>query len=115
MATAEFAVAIPAVVLMLVVGLCALSTVSDQIRCTDAARATARLLARGDPVDTALGQGRRLAPAQARFSVRQGSATIEVQVTSPAPRPLRWLGVGAVPRGRAVAAVEDRGLGDGPP
>ena len=47
MATAELAVAIPTLVLVLFVALSALATVTDQVRCVDAARATARALARG--------------------------------------------------------------------
>jgi len=107
MATAEFAVAIPAVVLVLVLALAAISTVSDQVRCVDAARATARLLARGDPPAVAMAQGRQLAPHGATFSVGGSGSEVTVSVVA-RPRPgVVWLGVRAAPSGHAVAARED--------
>ena len=109
MATAEFAVAIPATVLMLVVSLSALTTVWDQVRCTDAARATARLLARGDASVAAVSQGRELAPPNAQIAVLAGAGSVEVTVTGHPARPLAWMGARAVPRGRAVAALESDG------
>ena len=48
MATAELAVVLPAVLLVLAVALSALGLAIDQIRCVDAARAGARAAARGD-------------------------------------------------------------------
>ena len=69
MATAELAVAIPTLVLVLFVALSALATVTDQVRCVDAARATARALARGDEHGAALSAGKRLAPPGASFTV----------------------------------------------
>jgi hypothetical protein len=102
-----FAAAIPAVVVVVVLSLAAISTVSDQVRCIDAARATARLLARGDPADSALAQGRRLAPGGARFTVGRSQTEVTVGVVS-RPRPgLGWLGARAAPSGHAVAARED--------
>jgi len=108
MATAEFAVAIPAILLMLVVALSAVATVADQVRCTDAARATARLVARGDPSAAAVGQGRQLAPARAQISVLAGPGTVEVTVTGHPAAALAWMGSRVVPRGRAVAALEEQ-------
>ncbi|MEL4320111.1 TadE family type IV pilus minor pilin [Leifsonia sp. YIM 134122] len=51
--TAEFAVALPAVALVLAVCLCGVQAVSIQVRLTDAAADAARTLARGDGVDMA--------------------------------------------------------------
>ena len=48
MVTAEFAVALPAVVLVLALCLAGLSAVTDQIRCIDAAGLAVRSAARGD-------------------------------------------------------------------
>ena len=48
-ATAELAVSLPALVLLLVVGLAALGAVRTQIACVDAAREAARAAARGEP------------------------------------------------------------------
>ncbi len=49
-ATAELAVSLPALVLLLMVGLTALAAVRTQIECIDAAREAARAAARGEPV-----------------------------------------------------------------
>jgi hypothetical protein len=107
MATAEFAVAIPAIILVLVLALSAITTVTDQVRCLDAARATARALARGDGEGAALGVGRRLAPRGATFSVTGSATEVVVLVRSAPAAGLRWMGSRAAPSGRAVASRED--------
>jgi Flp pilus assembly protein TadG len=107
MATAEFAVAMPAVVLVLVLALSAVVSVMDQVRCVDAARATARALARGDPQDVALAEGHRLGPVTASFTVTATAREVRVSVRGrPAPA-LRWLGDRAAPVGAAAAMRED--------
>ena len=107
MATVELAVALPALVLVLVVALSAVTTVLDQVRCVDAARATARAAARGEASGAAIAQGRPLGPPGAVFAVSPSGGSVEVTVTSrPAPA-LRWLGARASPTGHAVAARED--------
>lgn len=109
MVTAELAAALPAVGLVLVLALSAVSTVSDQVRCIDAARAVARAVARGDADSAAVALGRRLAPAGARIDVSSAGGAVAVTVSgSPAPA-LGWLGDRAVPVGTAVAAREDDG------
>ena len=108
MATAEFAVAIPAVVLVLVLSLSAVVTTLDQVRCVDAARAVARAVARGDDLASARAVGGELAPPGAVVDVDPGGDLVVVAVRGePAPA-LRWLGEAGVPRGRAVAQREDR-------
>ena len=111
MATAELAAAIPTLVLVLFVALSALATVTDQVRCVDAARATARALARGDDQAVALAAGRRLAPPGASFGVSgsgSGPGTeVFVVVRGRAAPGLGWLGTRARPTGRAVAAREE--------
>lgn len=116
MATAELAAAVPTLVLVLFVALSALATVTDQVRCVDAARATARALARGDDQVAALSAGRRLAPPGAAFTVSgfgsgYGSEVVVVVRGTPAPG-LGWLGARATPTGRAVAAKEEVGSDD---
>ena len=111
MATAELAVAIPTLVAVLFMALSALTTITDQVRCVDAARATARALARGDDRAYALSAGKRLAPPGAEFAVSgagsaPGSEVIVVVRGRPAPG-LAWLGSRASPTGRAVAAREE--------
>jgi hypothetical protein len=109
MATAELAAAIPTLVVVLFVALSALATVTDQVRCVDAARATARSLARGDDQSAALSLGKRLAPPGASFALTGSASGPEVTVVvrgRPAPG-LGWLGPRAIPSGRAVAAREE--------
>ncbi|QGN58422.1 TadE family type IV pilus minor pilin [Nostocoides sp. HKS02] len=97
----------PAVILMVVMALSAMSTALDQVRCLDAARATARLLARGDSPERAITQGRALAPPGAELSVRQSGQDLEVRVVGHPGPALAWLGARATPQGSAVAAEED--------
>ncbi len=111
MVTAELAVALPALVLVLVVALSAVTTVLDQVRCVDAARATARALARGEASGAAVGEGQRLGPPGAVFAVSSSAGSVEVAVTSRAAPALRWLGARASPSGHAVAAREDVPVG----
>jgi hypothetical protein len=110
MATAEFAAAIPALVIVLVLALSAIVTVTDQVRCVDAARATARALARGDEEGAALAVGRRLAPAHATFAVVRSDREVSVVVRGAPAAGLRWLGSRATPTGQAIAVREDVGV-----
>ena len=116
MATAELAAAIPTLVLVLFLALSALATMTDQVRCVDAARATARALARGDDEAVAVAAGRRLAPSGAAFAVssaRSGAGSEVLVVVRGRPAPgLGWLGTHARPTGRAVAAREELGSDD---
>ena len=107
MATAEFACAIPALLLVFVLALSAITTVTDQVRCVDAARATARALARGDGDTAAFELGRRLAPPRATVSVARSEREVSVVVRGLPSPGLRWLGSRASPSGQAVAALED--------
>jgi hypothetical protein len=116
MVTAELAVALPAVVLVAVAVLSALGCALDTIRCVDAARATARLLARGDPPSVALSEGHRLAPTGAALSVSTSASEVEVRVVDGRRGPGGWLG-GVLPlvaSGEAVAAREDLTPADEP-
>ena len=92
MVTAELAVALPALVLVLVVALSAVTTVLDQVRCVDAARATARALARGEASGAAVGEGQRLGPPGAVFAVSSSAGSVEVTVTSRAAPALAMAG-----------------------
>jgi predicted S18 family serine protease len=107
MATAERAVAMPAVLLVLALALSALTAAVDQIRCVDAARVAVRLMARGEGEGAALAAGRAVAPKQAVLTVETGPTEVRVSVTAPAPWALRWLGADGRPSGSAVAARED--------
>jgi hypothetical protein len=107
MATVELAVAMPSVVLVLGLGLTALTAGADQVRCVDAARATARLAARGEPGSGAMAAGQRLAPEGSEIRVSAGPDEVTVVVTSPPVAGLRWVGVAFRPTATAVAARED--------
>lgn len=81
MVTAELAVAIPTVVIVLAVCLGGISVGIDQIRCVDAARLAARALARGDADSTAREMARRAAPTGAAVILVGGGSQVRVTVS----------------------------------
>jgi hypothetical protein len=81
MATAEFAVVLPAVVLVLALSLGALGLAWDQVRCIDAAQAGARAASRGDSAGAVILAARRTAPSGATVSVTSGDV-VRVSVAS---------------------------------
>lgn len=85
MVTAELALTLPAVVLVLVICLSALSWGVDRVRCVDAARVAVRELARGESADRAVGLAERTAPEGAAIDVSRSGQDVSVTVTSPAP------------------------------
>lgn len=85
--TAEAAVALPALVLV-AVGLCWLVSLGvAQVRVVDAARETARALARGDDTGSAGELARQVAPPHATLTVRSDGATVRVTVRAPIRAP----------------------------
>ncbi len=111
MVSAEIALALPAVLVVLVLALAALVLGVDQVRCADAARIGARLAARGEPVAGVVSAVAGRSPTGAVVSVGGGGAlpggglTMRVTVHSPAPRMLAVLGVPGC-QADAVAPVE---------
>ena len=105
-ATAELAVALPSLVLVLAVALGAVHLGLDQVRCVDAARLGARALARGEPEGAVLREVTAAAPPGARVSVTRGDGEVSVAVDSAPPAVLRPLGLLAPVRATAVARVE---------
>jgi Flp pilus assembly protein TadG len=101
-ATAEIAVALPAVVLLLVVGLTAVTAVRTQLECLDAAREAARAAARGDPGEAA---GARVAPAGATVAVVDHGDTTVATVRAHV-RPFGGWNLGIDVGATAVAATE---------
>lgn len=79
--TVEAAVALGSLLVVFVLVLAGVRAVAGQLRCTDAAGAIARLLARGEwqRVDQVL---ERLAPSGARLAVRSTGRTVTVTVVS---------------------------------
>lgn len=113
MVTAEFAVAMPALIFVLA---CALATIGlglDQVRCVDAARAGARLAARGEPGPVVTAEAARRAPRGSRIVVRGGAeVTVEVEAP-PVVSVLRALPT--APRARSSASLPAEALpGAGP-
>ncbi len=113
MVTAETAVLLPVLVVVLAAAVFVLACVAAQLECVDAARSAARLAARGEPAPAVTRTAERLAPGEARVALTTGSglgdaATVEVVVTAqvrPFGRALRGLPAVRV-SARAVAAVE---------
>lgn len=105
-ATAELAVAIPSLVLVLAVAMGAVDLGLSQVRCIDAARLGARSLARGEPEGGVLAQVRAAAPQGARVSVARGDGDVTVSVSGVVPVALRPLAVVAPPSATAVARME---------
>jgi Flp pilus assembly protein TadG len=79
MATAELAVVLPTLVLVIAAGLMMVSVVLAQVRCVDAAREAARATARGESPEVVRSASLRAAPAAA--SVEIGGTGDEVRVT----------------------------------
>jgi Flp pilus assembly protein TadG len=102
MATVEAAIALSAIVTVVAMLLAGITAVLDQLRCTDAAREAARLLARGDP-DRARQAVTDIAPAGARLDLQQQGDTITVDVTLDQVSPLL---PGVHPHAHAVAISE---------
>lgn len=100
--TAEFAVALPALVLMLGFGLGAIDATLDKLRCVDAARDAALAQARGSD-GTAEGRSRAPNGASVVATTSGGVARATVTMTS---RPLGTHVPGVTVTATAVAAIE---------
>jgi Flp pilus assembly protein TadG len=103
-ATAEAAVALPALLVVLSLAVGAVVTVGAQLRCVDAARAAAREVARGDSDGTARRDATQIAPRGATVTVRRHGGDVDVTVTA-VVRPTRWL-PGFTVKAHAVTEVE---------
>ncbi len=80
--TAETAMAIPALVLVLAAGLWAIAVVTAQLTCVDAARAGARAAARGEPAHAVRTEAIRAAPPHATASITHDKDLTEVVVSA---------------------------------
>lgn len=105
--TAETAVLLPVLLVVLAAAVGVLACVGAQLKCVDAARAAARVAARGEPVAAVQVAGKRWAPPGAQVRVRSEADVVEVVVHArvrPFGAALRVPPVDV--RARAVAAVE---------
>jgi Flp pilus assembly protein TadG len=82
MVTAETAVVLPVLLLVLAAAVGALVVVGSQLRCVDAAREGVRAATRGDSVAAVRGLAERAAPPGASASVATGSGAVTVTVTA---------------------------------
>lgn len=106
MVTAEFAVVLPAVVLVLALSLGAMGLALDQIRCVDAARAGARAASRGDSYAAVTQVARRAGPSQALVSMATSSDLVQVSVVS-RPRVAAGLMPGWLHAGSTASAARE--------
>lgn len=106
--TAEAALALPVLVLVTVALVWTSSLVLTQVRLVDAARETARAVARDDGVEAARAQGARVAPEGAQVEVREEGGTVLVTV-SVRVRPLPGLAFLPAPQMSADAVTSAEG------
>lgn len=108
MVTAETALALTALVVVTLGMVWVVTAVTLQARCADAARDTARALARGESVADSEADGRRSAPPGARIDVGRGGgvATVEVHVDARPSWPVLTHLPAVTVSGRAVVALE---------
>lgn len=102
MVTVEAAIALCAFITVLGLALAAIAAVTDQLRCTDAAREAARLTARGER-DRAHAAAAQIAPRGANISIQTDGDTIAVEVTA---TPVGGLLPGLRLTGQAYAVAE---------
>jgi Flp pilus assembly protein TadG len=86
--TAETALALPAVVIVLAAVVGAAAGLAAQVRCIDAARAGARLAARGESDDRVIAAAQRLAPSGSRIDLAPGPGSVTVRVVTGVRIPL---------------------------
>ncbi len=111
MVTAETAVAMPALVLVLAAAVWGLSCVGAQLRCVDAAREGARLAARGESAAVVRAAAARAAPAGAAVDVaQQGEQVVVVVRATVRPFGAALSGLTAVEVDGRSAALQEPGL-----
>ena len=110
MATAELAVVLPALVLVVAAALTAISVLLAQLRCVDAAREGARAAARGEPTEVASSAAARVAPPAAAVDIATVGDEVTVTVSATAGRGGGLLPSFRVP-GTAVALREPESAG----
>ena len=111
--TAEIAVALPALVIVVLAAITAVSAMTAQLRCFDAAREGARAAARGEAPAAVHDIATRVAPQRATVTVVPAGDRISVAVSTTV-RLLAGRGPAIRVAGRAVAAAEPGVPGAGP-
>lgn len=103
--TAEFAVAVPAVIVLLGILLSAGSAAMCQVRVEEAARAGARVIARGEGPDAVAQEIARVAGSEAEHAVDSSAGVVTVRVTAAVPGPVA-AAAGLTATARASLSVE---------
>jgi hypothetical protein len=85
--TAETAVALPVLILMTAALAWVVSLGVTQVRAVDAARETARALARGEDEGVSKQLGQRIAPDGARIRITDDDGEITVEISAPVTGP----------------------------
>lgn len=80
MVTAEIAVAMPVLMVLLAVGLTAMAVIAAQMRCVDAAREAARALARGESISAARSLANTAGPHGAALATSEHGDRVEAEV-----------------------------------
>ena len=108
--TAELALTLPLLVAVTTGLVWLLAVGAAQVRTVDAARETARVVARGDAVDDAVARGLRVAPEGSRVEVASGGSEVRVVVAGAVAGPGGMFGFLPPVRTRAeaVAAAESQ-------
>lgn len=107
MVTAELALALPAVVVVLATAITVFLAAAAQLRCLDAAAAAARAAARCDSRPAVLEVARRGAPAGSEVQLTADrAAAVTVTVTAPSQALGRWLPGSLRPSATVVASLE---------
>jgi Flp pilus assembly protein TadG len=107
MVTAEFAVALPAFVLVVAAAICGVAAMTAQLRCVDAADLAARMAARGEPVSVVRTTALGTAPADARLTLTDTATEVTATVRARlAPPGLSSVLPGIVVAAQVVDALE---------
>ncbi|GAB3245176.1 TadE family type IV pilus minor pilin [Nocardioides dilutus] len=105
--TAELALVLPMLVAVTVGLVWLLAVGSAQVRTVDAARETARALARGDEQAAALARGRQVAPPGSTFTVVRTGGEVRVTVSDEVTGPGGLFSRLPTPTVRAEAVAAD--------
>ncbi|GAA1134422.1 TadE family protein [Nocardioides aquiterrae] len=108
-ATAELAMVLPLLVAVTLGLVWLLAVGAAQVRAVDAARETARAVARGDAVPEAVARGERVAPAGSAVTVRDDGGQVTAVVVGRVAGPGGLFGrlPGVTVSAQAVAAAEE--------
>ncbi|MEV6411697.1 TadE family type IV pilus minor pilin [Kribbella sp. NPDC051718] len=104
--TAEAAFVFPVLLAVLALGLWLVGTVITNVRCIDAARDTARAVARGESVESARRLGERAAPPGATITITRQDVTIHVEVAATPSKPRGLLAALPHPNPKATAIIQ---------